>query len=243
MRTAHRPTKPKLCRRKGWTAAEDSAIVNLVIELGTKHWSVIADKLRKAFRIKGRTGKQCRERWHNHLNPCIEKGAWTMEEERTLFLAHGSLGNKWAEISKLLTGRTDNSIKNHYYSSARKEFRRLKGVEPSRSQLKDFGEHLTCSIMKRLNHRHKADEGLLNTPIENPDLESALAVSAPAYSYKQAEGDEYFSEELLEDMVIELDGLDKSFEFLDSSSAYTECATDLLWTSSEEDWEECLWIN
>jgi hypothetical protein len=241
MRTAHRPTTPKLCRRKGWTTAEDAAIVNLVVEIGTKHWSDIADKLRKAFRIKGRTGKQCRERWHNHLNPCIEKGPWTQEEERTLFIAHGSLGNKWADISKLLTGRTDNSIKNHYYSSARREFRRLKGFEPSRSQLKDFGEHVTVSIMKRLNQRHKAAELLPCTPLVSTSLESAL--SAPAYSYKQAEDNEYFSEELLEDMVIELDGLDKSYEFLDSSSAYTECATDLLWTSSEEDWEESLWIN
>ena len=50
-----------------WTPEEDEAIRKLVEKYGTKTWSVIAEQIVKEFAIDGRTGKQCRERWHNHL--------------------------------------------------------------------------------------------------------------------------------------------------------------------------------
>lgn len=44
-------------------------------------------------------------RWHNHLNPGINKEAWTQEEELALIRAHQIYGNKWAELTKFLPGR------------------------------------------------------------------------------------------------------------------------------------------
>ncbi|KAL6494033.1 hypothetical protein OROGR_031942 [Orobanche gracilis] len=96
---------------------EDMLLVKLVEKQLDKKmkWAEIAEQL------PGRVGKQCRERWNNHLNPELNKSAWTKEEEKTLINAHSVYGNKWSEIAKILPGRSKNSVKNHWNCSLKRK--------------------------------------------------------------------------------------------------------------------------
>ena len=85
--------------RGPWTDEEDQKLVKLVETFGPRKWSAIAEEL------PGRSGKQCRERWHNHLNPNVKRKAWSETEDRQILECHMKMGNRWAEMSKYLPGR------------------------------------------------------------------------------------------------------------------------------------------
>jgi hypothetical protein len=180
-------------KRRPWTGKEDENMKKLVEEHGTKQWTIIAEKLNECFPNATRTGKQCRERWHNHLNPGINKENWTLEEEITLFSMHAKLGNKWAEISYYLAGRTDNSIKNHFYSTLRKQYRLVKGIDSTRDQLKKHSSQLAGNVLiglkKKLKKRDEVD--FTKSQEEFFDCFPAMPCSPPDFdedfSYRECE--------------------------------------------------------
>jgi len=103
--------------KRSWTEDEDEQLKQLVKTHGLSNWTTVADSL------DGRTGKQCRERWTNHLNPGIKKGNWTDEEDRIIIEKQAELGNQWSKITEYLQGRTDNAVKNRWHSTMRSRSR------------------------------------------------------------------------------------------------------------------------
>ncbi|KFM26733.1 Transcriptional activator Myb [Auxenochlorella protothecoides] len=105
---------PEVCKGP-WTKQEDQLILRLVDHYGAKQWTLVAGHL------QGRLGKQCRERWHNHLNPAIKHGNWTREEDEVVVRFHACHGNQWAKLAQFVPGRTDNALKNHWNSTLRRK--------------------------------------------------------------------------------------------------------------------------
>lgn len=119
-----------------WSKEEDKKLTSLVLANGAKDWTKIANKL------PGRIGKQCRERWHHHLNPNVIKKKWTLEEDTRIVRLYLKHKTRWSEIARHVEGRTDNQIKNRFNSNLKKRLQdpEFKNLEPAESSCEKDSE-------------------------------------------------------------------------------------------------------
>ena len=78
-----------------WSKEEDEVVRQWVQKYGPTQWTELSSQL------LGRLGKQCRERWFNHLDPNISKAKWTLDEDIELvrnYLLCEADDKKWTKI-------------------------------------------------------------------------------------------------------------------------------------------------
>jgi hypothetical protein len=101
-------------RARKWKPEEDETLKKLVKSHGVPtrflEWAAFADSL------KGRTPKQCRDRWKNHLDPHLSPEPWTAEEDALLLKLQAHHGNSWASFLPLFPGRSRHAISNRFAS-------------------------------------------------------------------------------------------------------------------------------
>lgn len=122
-----------------WTREEDEQIIAWVKSKGTGKWNKLASQL------PGRIGKQVRERWHNSLNPELRKTSFSYEEDQLIEALHSKFGNKWAKIAQMLPGRTDNAVKNRWYSTLQRKVD-LKKSDPKSGDVPNNGDQQNDSF-------------------------------------------------------------------------------------------------
>jgi len=109
-------TDPPATRGKGsWTAEEDQILIEKRALYGRK-WAKIAAHL------PGRLGKQCRERFVNNLDPDLKKGVEWTDDEEAFLIAEKHNGTRWKNITDQLPGRSDNDVKNQWFSTIQRKF-------------------------------------------------------------------------------------------------------------------------
>ena len=103
----------KPVRHFKWSLLEDIKLRQIVMSMKKKDWGKVA----KYF--SNRNPRQCQERWEYYLNPDVNNGPWSEEEDKLLFEKYNQFGSQWKIISTFFKGRTNTNVKNRYLALVR----------------------------------------------------------------------------------------------------------------------------
>ncbi|CAK8533456.1 unnamed protein product [Lathyrus sativus] len=143
--------------KKGpWTKEEDENLKDHIKKHGEGNCKAVQKESGLA-----RCGKSCRLRWSNHLRPGVKKGSFTAEEERLIIECHFLMGNKWAHMATLFPRRTDNEIRNFWYTISKKR---------KRDGLPIYPDEITSKYS--LNDSQESADTLPNESNQNDETET-----------------------------------------------------------------------
>lgn len=112
---------PAMKRRQKWTDCEDDLLMHIV-EQGVRDWTDISRQMTLSGHQKN--PKQICERWKNILNPSVNRNSMPCEQFKLIFRLQSEFKNKWSLIADRFPGRTDNAIKNKFFSLIRLALRK-----------------------------------------------------------------------------------------------------------------------
>lgn len=134
-----------------WSQKEDELLEQIMSEKGqSKKWKEVAEELNaRSDSVVYRHGRQCRERWNNHLDPNISRAPFTDEEDVKLFQIYKETGKKWADISKRMKNRTENAVKNRFNALIKKLKNRNPAPLSENLSLVSTESELDCTGLER----------------------------------------------------------------------------------------------
>lgn len=90
-----------------WKNTEDEILKAAVMKYGKNQWDRVASLLSR------KSGKQCKARWYEWLDPSIKKTEWSREEEEKLLHLAKLMPSQWRTIAPIV-GRTAAQCMEHY---------------------------------------------------------------------------------------------------------------------------------
>ncbi|OMJ93315.1 hypothetical protein SteCoe_3784 [Stentor coeruleus] len=178
-------------KKKLWNPTEDETLLKCVLTKGTKAWGRIAQIINSLIHngMQIRQGRQCRERWFNHVDPSLNKGLWTIEEDEFLMKMHDELGNRWSEIAKYFTGRNENSVKNRLKSLKKQKKLSLNRNQANLDDISSFNSIVSSSISDLLNKDNKTETSncIPTNSIQKPFEKRKITVKIPKVDISKQE--------------------------------------------------------
>jgi hypothetical protein len=124
-------------------------------------------------------------RWLNHLDPHLVTDPWSVDETKLLMRLHGQTGNHWKLIAESFPGRTDNQVKNQFFSTTRKMLRRAfkaLGINCNTSLINKIKPKIMSEFLNR-KFPKESPLSLIQGPNASPRFETYKDVLCQLFLY------------------------------------------------------------
>ena len=142
-----------------FTPEEDQKLTMLVSLYGKENWEEVSKFM------KGRSSRQCKERWFHYLNTEINNGPWTKQEDDLLEEKHRLFGPKWSRITVFFPSRTEINVRNRWLVNKRHKEKTER--ELLKILAKKRNPKIARMINKKLEENEKLQENMINSPIHD----------------------------------------------------------------------------